>query len=277
MAAELRDAATVLVLRDSSSGPEVFMVRRHDRAVFMAGAYVFPGGAVDAADARWCDGMDHAAAQIPDLSPALALALHVAAVRELFEEAGVLLARDPSGRFARLDGESSQARFRQYRHDIHSSARTLRDVLEREQLRLAADALAVCAHWVTPPLDVRRFDTRFFVARLPIDQHPAHDEHETTESRWTTAGGAILEAQQGAIVLPPPTWVTLRELEPLQTVDAVFAALKRRQIPRREPTLVEDEGVRALVMPVDPAGAGRGDDPGGTETRFVWTGDRWLP
>jgi len=279
--AELRAAATVLVLRDGAMGPEVFMVRRHDRSAFMGGAHVFPGGAVDAADrdaadSQWCDGIEHAAAQIPTLEPAAALALHVAAARELFEEAGVLLARDAQGRFARLDDESSHARFKQYRQDIHASTRTLRDVLEREQLRLAADALTVCAHWVTPPLDVRRFDTRFFAARLPIDQHPAHDQRETTESRWTTAGDAIAAAKRGDIVLPSPTWVTLRELEPFQTVDAIMSWQRGREIPRREPTLVEQDGVRALLMPVDPS-YDRDGSLERLETRFVWTGDRWLP
>src|SRR6476620_2311671 len=94
-----RPAATVVVLRDSSAGPEVFMVRRHEGTAFMGGAHVFPGGRADAADgdadAGWCDGLDHAARQLEHLPRADALAYHVAATRELFEEAGVLLARRP--------------------------------------------------------------------------------------------------------------------------------------------------------------------------------------
>ena len=102
-------AATVVVLRDSPAGPEVFMVRRHDAHPAFSGAHVFPGGRVDpadrdTADADWCDGLEPAARQLADLAPAEAIAYHVAAARELFEETGVLLARDGSGRFVFLSG-----------------------------------------------------------------------------------------------------------------------------------------------------------------------------
>ena len=100
-----RPAATVVVLRDGPAGPEVFMVRRHEGTAFMGGAHVFPGGRVDAADgdadASWCDGIEHATRQLDGLPPAEALAYHVAAARELFEEAGVLLARHPAATSSR--------------------------------------------------------------------------------------------------------------------------------------------------------------------------------
>ncbi len=278
MPVDLRTAATVLVLRDGARGPDVFMVRRHDRAVFMAGAHVFPGGVVDVSDgdasySRCCDGIDRAAAQLPDLPLAGALALHVAAVRELFEEAGVLLARDASGGFARLDDD----RFGQYRQDLHSGVRTLRDVLEREDLRLAADALVVCAHWVTPPIGTRRFDTRFFAARLPAHQNPTHDDRETSDGYWTDARSTIGAANRGEIVLAPPTWVMLHELEPFQSVEEVLTWARGLKVRRREPALVQHEGSKVLVMTGDPSQAQPGQGVAPAEMRFIWAKDQWRP
>src|SRR6476659_4751905 len=113
-----RPAATVVVLRDSSAGPEVFMVRRHEGTAFMGGAHVFPGGRVDPrdeADVSWCDGRLHARSQLADIPAAEAIAYHVAAARELFEEAGVMLARDGGGAFVKLAGAAIQDRFKQAR------------------------------------------------------------------------------------------------------------------------------------------------------------------
>src|SRR5579864_3556498 len=110
-----RPASTVVMLRDGVSGPEVFMVRRHEGTAFMGGAHVFPGGRVDAGDrdvaASWCDGMTHAFRQLPELPAEDAIAYHIAAARELFEEAGALLARDPAGRIVALTGPETHARF----------------------------------------------------------------------------------------------------------------------------------------------------------------------
>ena len=282
MAVEIRKAATVLVVRDAPAAPEVFMVRRHGRAVFMGGAHVFPGGAVDAndeatADAQFSEGGDQAAAGFPDLRRSEALALHVAAIRELFEEAGVLLARKPSGQFVSMADAGEHHRFVQHRQDVHAGHRPLAAILAAEQLRLALDALVPCAHWVTPPLDTRRFDTRFFLARLPHDQQPIHDERETTESRWITAAAAIAAAQRREIVLPTPTWAMLREIESFRSVEEALEWARTRLIRRREPRLVVEGNERTLILPGDKSYP---DDSGETprfETRFVWTGDRWLP
>jgi 8-oxo-dGTP pyrophosphatase MutT (NUDIX family) len=123
----IHPASTVLVLRDSAAGPEVFMVRRHEGTAFMAGAHVFPGGRVDAADREaaqvdetWCDGIAEATAQLADMPEVEAVAYHVAAARELFEEAGVLLARDSSGDFVSLASPADHERFKQYRTGVHS-------------------------------------------------------------------------------------------------------------------------------------------------------------
>ena len=265
-------AATVIVLRDSSAGPEVFMVRRHEGTAFMAGAYVFPGGRVDAGDHQvagddWCDGIVEARTAMADLEPEVSLAYHVAAARELFEEAGVLLARDRRHDFVPLTDAGDHERFKAYRHDVHSGGRGLRSILESEGWRLALDALAPYAHWVTPPLDTRRFDTRFFVARMPPQQTPAHDEQETTHSVWITAAGAIEAARRQEIILPPPTWMTLEELAACRSVTEAFEQPRHQPIIRREPALIQENGRRMLVMP---------DAARARETCFVWTSYRWL-
>jgi 8-oxo-dGTP pyrophosphatase MutT (NUDIX family) len=240
---------------------------------------VFPGGRVDAADQdvadSWCDGIAHAIAQLPDMKREDAAAYHVAAVRELFEEAGVLLARSANGQTVSLAGADDHARFLKYRHDVHDGHATLRAIVEREGLRLALDALLLFAHWVTPPIDTRQFDTRFFMTRVPPDQTPAHDETETTQSMWATPADAIALALPGDIVLPPPTWTSLRELEPFRSVDAALAWARGRRVERRQPKVVEEGGRRMLLLPGDPLydEAPTRDHP--LETRFVRVDERW--
>jgi 8-oxo-dGTP pyrophosphatase MutT (NUDIX family) len=277
--ANARPAATVVVLRDGPGGPEVFMVRRHERTAFMGGAHVFPGGRVDAADgdadATWCDGLDHAARQLDGLPPAEAVAYHVAAARELFEEAGVLLARHPDGDFVSLAGAADHERLRQDRALVHDGRTRLRAVIEREGLRLALDALVLFAHWVTPPIDSRQFDTRFFMTRVPPDQTPAHDDTETTHSLWTRPADAIAQAGRDEIVLPPPTWSTLREIEPLESVKDALAWARARTVVRRMPKSVEQDGHRMLLLPGDPEHPDPGGDDPPLETRFVLIDRRW--
>jgi len=195
----------------------------------------------------------------------------------LFEEAGVLLARSANGQFVSLAGADAHARFKQYRSDVHKGAATLRAIVEREGLRLAVDSLMLFAHWVTPPIDRRQFDTRFFVARVPPEQTPAHDETETTDGGWMTPSDAIRQSESGAIVLPPPTWTTLRELEPFRSVDAALAWARRREVVRRQPELVEEQGRRMLVIPGDPLHPDPPPRDAPVETRFVFAADRWRP
>src|SRR5581483_9661780 len=225
-------------------------------------------------DASWCDGLEAAERQLAALPAAEAHAYHVAAARELFEEAGVLLARAAGGQFVSLAG-AAHDRFKQYRHDVHGAAGSLRDVLVREQLRLALDALVLFAHWVTPPIDTRQFDTRFFLARVPPDQTPAHDETETTHGVWLTPADALRLGTAGEILLPPPTWTTLRELEPFRTVDAALAWARQRRVDRRQPQLLERDGRRLLLLPGDPLHPepAAGEPP--AETRFVFVERGW--
>jgi 8-oxo-dGTP pyrophosphatase MutT (NUDIX family) len=279
--ANARPAATVVVLRDGPAGPEVFMVRRHEGTAFMGGAHVFPGGRVDAADgaadASWCDGVDHAVGQLSGLPRADALAYHVAAARELFEEAGVLLARHPHGEFVSLADAADHERLKQDRTLVHEGKTTLRAVVEREGLRLALDTLVAFAHWVTPPIDSRQFDTRFFMTRVPPHQTPAHDETETTHSLWARPADAIAQAGRDEIVLPPPTWSTLREIEPFETVKDALAWARGRTVIRRMPKAIEQDGHRMLLLPGDPLHPDPGGDDPPRETRFVLIDRRWRP
>jgi 8-oxo-dGTP pyrophosphatase MutT (NUDIX family) len=219
--------------------------------------------------------MAGAASHFPDLPPSDAIAYHVAAARELFEEAGVLLARGADGAFVSFAGAADRARFTQDRRHVHGGGLTLRDIVDREGLRLALDALVPLAHWVTPPIDVRQFDTRFFVTRVPVHQAPAHDDTETTHSLWIAAAEAIARCRTDDIVLPPPTWTTLREIERFRTVDEVLEWARQRRIVRREPKFVEQAGAKLLLLPGDPLSPESPADPPPTETRFVLTNGRW--
>ena len=264
---EPRPAATVVVVRDSERGVEVLLVKRHHTMAFLAGAHVFPGGRVEPADrelaAKHLSGRDHAAAQLPACTPAEAVAWHVAAIRELFEEAGVLLASDARGASVAMADEAERRRFERCRTALASEP--FDAILAREGLRLALDALAVFSHWVTPDGEVRRFDTRFFLARLPADQRAAHDDRENVDLAWMTPTDAISRCRAGDIVLPPPTWTTMRELERAKSTDEAFAwALAARPIVRREPRFVDVGGVRELVVP-DTA----------FESRFQLVDGRW--
>jgi hypothetical protein len=152
---------------------------------------------------------------------------------------------------------------------VHGGLLTMRQVAEREGLTLALDVLVEWAWWVTPPLDTRRFDTRFFLARMPAGQTSGHDDQETIDSRWTTAAAALEADRRNEIVLPPPTWMTLRELLPFVTVDEALIFAATRPIVRREPQVLQENGERWLQMPVVPPAAGH--------IMFKMVNGQWRP
>lgn len=238
---------------------------------FMGGAHVFPGGRVDAADRldepeRICDGVAGAVARMPDLAHADAVAHYVAAIRELFEEAGVLLARPADAH-----------RLRGFRHDLESGATTMKEFAERERLRLALDELAVFAHWVTPEVETRRFDTRFFVARVPEGQEAAHDETETTHSEWLDPEEAVARCRRDDIALPPPTWTTLRRLSKFANADDVMAWALTAPVVRVQPGFVKDDTTTMLTLPGDPTFPPIEGFETPEETRFILEDGRWRP
>jgi 8-oxo-dGTP pyrophosphatase MutT (NUDIX family) len=184
----LRDAATVMLVRDRPDGPEVFMLRRTLNAVFVGGFYVFPGGAVDPADRHgdvepWCEGLSDAEASRQLGLDSGGLAYWVAAIRACFEEAGVLLATNAAGDVIRFDDAATEAAYSRHRHAVHDGELRLVDLCRREQLRLITGDIEYVSHWITPVGEPRRFDTRFF-ARAPDAQEPLHDDNETIASLW---------------------------------------------------------------------------------------------
>lgn len=236
----LRNAATVILLRDRTEGPyEMFLMRRHRDQAFMGGAHVFPGGRLDDADAdtdlATCLGGFGAAdakrlLQEADLPEAIALGLFVAAIRETFEEAGVLLARNAGGEVVDLCAPEAAARFLGHRLELHQGRLTLAELVRREGLLFAPDLLIPYSHWITPEIEPRRFDTRFFLARLPAGQLPVHDRMELTESVWMTPAFALAEHGAGRITLMPPTLKTVEELLSFSSTAGLFAAARARRI-----------------------------------------------
>ena len=250
------DAATVILARDrKGSQYEVFLMRRHQDQAFLGGAFVFPGGRVDEAD---CDpvlfgytrGLSVPEAcrlfQEADLPGDRALGLFLAAIRETLEEAGVLLAcgieeADP----AIVD------RLAHYRHALHRNEMNLRELAERENLSFDLELLMPYAHWITPEIVATRFNTRFFVARLPEGQTPVHDSVELTESRWLSPLVAMERHAAGEILLMPPTLKTMEELCAFGTVDELFAEAKRRRIVAILPQAFDGEDTYGIKLPHD--------------------------
>lgn len=264
-----RDAATVLVVRDSPAGPEVFFVKRAAGVRFMGGAYVFPGGRLDPEDADpavACDlDADECARRLGEPDGVRARALHVAALRECLEESGLLLAAGAVGpdavdalRAALAPGERPP----------------LAALLGQHGVTLSCAALVPWSRWVTPRQETRRFDARFFMAHAPADVSRArHDGGETVASEWLTPREAIARAARSEIVLAPPTWRTLAEIADAPDVAALLGTPREPSVPL-EPSVVALGDGFAVLLPDD---AGHPGAPrAGLPTRFVYRDGTWA-
>lgn len=242
MPAAPRDAATLILLR----GPgrpggrmEVLLLRRSARSAFLPGAHIFPGGAVEEADFApdipgLCRGLgfDRAHRIIPDARPPQkSLGFFVAAIREAFEESGVLLAGSGSGRPA--GGSETLARWSGERAQVNADPSALASRLRDRGLRLATDRLFYFAHWITPEELPIRFDARFFVAAVGPGQDARADGRETMEARWMPPGEALAEHRRGGLVLAPPTLHCLRELAEFRTAAEAIASTRGKSIQTR--------------------------------------------
>lgn len=267
-----RDAATVLVVRDSPDGPEVFFVKRSAALRFMGGAYVFPGGRLDPDDGDPAVDSDldgeACAHRLGEPDPVRARALHVAALRECLEESGLLLAR----------GEVAPEAAAALRAALEPKERpTLAALLRQHAVTLSCAALVPWSRWVTPRQETRRFDARYFVAHAPRDVSRAmHDGRETVASGWLTPREAIARARRAELVLAPPTWRTLAEMAEAPDVAALLA-LPRRPSLALEPTVVPFDGTFAVLLPDDPEHPAARGAPAtaGLPTRFVYRDGAW--
>ena len=179
-----------MLLRDGGGGVEVFMLRRTTSAAFAGGMYVFPGGKVDEADGQGDPGYV------------------IAAIRECYEEAGVLLARDEKGNMI-ADGHPALA----HRHAVHNGTVDLLQLCREHRLHPAIDDLVWVSHWITPVGESsRRFDTRFFIAVAPPIQTSRHDDNETIASTWIRPGDALRREADGELTMMPPTIKSLEYL-----------------------------------------------------------------
>ena len=217
-----RPASTLALLRETSAGMQVLMLQRTHRAVFMPGHYVFPGGAVDGDDQLLAGrvtvtGHDAASANALLGVEEGGLGYLVAALRESFEESGLLLARQPDGAWLRTKHPALAAR-----HAVAAGRVGLSAVCEEHGLTLDLDRIAYLDHWVTPPGPPRRFDTRFFAAEAPPGQVPHHDGAETIDHCWLTPHQALADRRAGRREFATPTIAVLRKLAEFSTVDAVL-------------------------------------------------------
>ncbi len=250
-----RPAATLLLLRDGSLGPEAFLLQRTRSAAFLAGAHVFPGGALDKADRdtrvlRRVAGLTDVQASTRLGLDAGGLAYWVAALRECFEEAGILLAEGEDG----LPIDSGRAAALQaYRGQLHAGKLAFHEFLERERLVLRAAELAYFGHWITAPGRARRFDTRFFLALAPADQAGAHDGTELIDSVWLRPQDAIDLEARGDLQLVFATKNTLADLARFARArDALEHARESEVETNRACWAIGPDGAAALFRRRDP-------------------------
>ena len=239
MTAKPRDAATLILLRDSDrpgGGIEVLLLQRHARSAFLPGVHVFPGGVVEEADfapemEAFCQGLDFDQAHriIKDVSPLeRSLGFFVASIREAFEESGILLAH---GR--RSIDERQMMRLGGYRAKVHANPSIFVSRLGDEGLKPATDTLFYFAHWITPEVLPIRFDARFFIAAAPSGQEASPDGKETAEARWISPQDALEEYRKGRLKLAPPTFHSLSELAEFRTVDEAITSTHGKRIETR--------------------------------------------
>ncbi len=254
---EPRPAATVVLLREGAQGPEALLLRRHRRSGFAADAWVFPGGTVDEADrdpalAERLDGPAPAgwAARLGVADEGEAQGYVVAALREAFEETGILLARwDRVGDVHADPAESLAVARRALLNGVVGMWQTV----VANGLRLSGGELLYLAHWITPEPEPRRYDTRFFLARVDEGAECVPHEAEMTDHRWMTPAAAVAGFESGQMKLLPPTVHTLRRLAPFGSLDAAWGALRGAEVPAILPRMRRHpEGV-AIEIPKEQA------------------------
>lgn len=237
-------AATILIIRDGAEGMEVFMVKRHHQIDFIAGALVFPGGKVAKSD--YDAGLSEFTTGAEGWSGDMR-AFGAAAIREAFEESGILFAREAgSGDFissARLES------LEHYRQPLEKGEIGLIDMLRKEKLSIACDALARFAHWITPPNQPKRFDTHFFVAGVPAGHAGRHDGRESVDSTWIGPAQAVADRKKWNVIFP--TKLNLMKLAKSTNVAEAMAAARAKPPLTVEPYVEQREDGPYLTIRKD--------------------------
>ena len=254
----IKPASTIVLLREAEGAPEIYMVKRSSQAAFFGGAYVFPGGKLDKTDSA-----PELLARVRGVTPEVAArmqaeatesaALCVAALRETFEEANILLAvaRDGEPFALREAQRASLSAARQKL--IAGDAGAFLSLLCEHDLYLDAARLTFCARWVTPEAEPRRFEASFFLAQTPGDQVAAHDEAETTAGLWLSAPQILARHQEGEIFLAPPTFRTLENFARFSSLRALVEHHQRQPAPIVRPHLrFGDDSEMQLLLDHDP-------------------------
>lgn len=241
-----RPSSTVILVRDVDGVAEIFMVRRHEKSSFGA-SYAFPGGVVDPEDAAVrsnCVGVSEALADKRLGVEAGGLDYYIAAIRELFEETGVLLA----------NVSAVDENLRSVRDGLNDGSVDWGDFVKQNELQLCCDELHYVSHWVTPEQLPKRYSTRFFVAALPAGQSAMHCGGELTESCWSTASETLAAGRRGDAKLHFPTTKTLESVARHQSMDALLdwaASSVDWGITSMVPVLIERHGKQEIVLPGD--------------------------
>jgi len=252
-----RPASTVLLLRDSAAGAvdgksrneiEVFMMVRHYEIDFNSGALVFPGGSVDKGDREIIGNADLFTGG--EGLDADALSFRIAAIRETFEESGILLAR-AKGSGALIDAQRASAIEAGNRKDLCEGSVSFLKVLSDNELVLALDELIPYAHWITPEGMPKRFDTWFFLAAAPPDQLGTHDGRESTDSIWVSPREALEGGESGRFKLPFPTTRNLIKLGKQGSVQAALGDARGKPIVAVMPVMTRLNGGRQLRIPLE--------------------------
>lgn len=247
-------SATLALVR-ARPALEVLLIQRHRASRFAGGDFVFPGGKIEVDDnpdgaVAWCHGLtaEEAARRLGLGDARAALRYWVGAIREAFEEVGVLLAYDEGGRLVEPRGP----RFEGYRGACQADNRVFWDMLRAERLTLATDRLVYFAHWITPEENPIRFDTRFFAAEMPPGQEAVADEKEIVGVRWLPPREALELGRRGEISIRFPTVKNLELLGAGPTLPELLARLERREVPAIRPRVIKAGVERRVLLPGDP-------------------------
>jgi len=295
MAVTPRTAATVILMRTAAGGSvETFLLKRHEASAFMGGNFVYPGGSVEPGDKDksilpYCRSLPFNTSAPEKVDEDELLGYRVCALRELFEEAGILLARWISGELCTADPVPDGDRLAAYRGQIDQDEISMTELAKRENLVYDFDQLVYVDRWITPEARHIRFDTRFYLAFCPEGQHASSDQKETVQGLWMSPREAIDANLRGSIALSPPAVETLEMLAPFETRSSLLGFLEDREPRTVLPILTKATDGPVILFPwdqeyevlnqlktVQPRLSRVRNDKEET-TRVLLTDGRWLP